>query len=123
MEKYIQMFKENKSGSLSKEVNLSKVQPELYKNIIDWAMQHEFNVSFKEKVYLYLFQHISIPKCKTCGINTPTFFTTTQGYKTFCSNKCTRNHDDTINKCKETLLKFRKEKASYVRKIWSRQLF
>jgi hypothetical protein len=103
MEKYIQMFKENPLSFL-KEVYLLKVQPELYKNIIQFAIDNNLNVKFSQKVYHYLYQLTELPKCKTCEMEIPTFNTATTGYNKFCSTKCSKLSKETTSKYKETLL-------------------
>ena len=58
-------------------------------------------LSFSEKLYWFYNKLVKRPVCKTCGgfVN---YNGLIKGYRDFCSLKCSRNNNDTIQKLKQT---------------------
>jgi hypothetical protein len=93
-------LKENKSGFKTKKEWLIKNNPDLYKKIETFSIKHN-NVSFIEKVFLYINNIKSIPKCPSCNNNTKFKGTLKRGYSEFCSIKClnsSQKHKEKIKK-------------------------
>lgn len=81
---------EDKSGRMSKESFVLKNYPEEYEEIIRFSEKSNMKeVSFKEKVYIFLNKLEYIPKCKNSKCeNTVKFVNSTVGYRDYCSKKC-----------------------------------
>lgn len=74
-----------------------------YKSVIDYTNFLDPSQPFSHRVYCYLNNISSIPKCKTCKNNTN--YNTNTGYQIYCSNTCRFADNDTIqNKKRKTNL-------------------
>jgi hypothetical protein len=94
---FIEYFSKNKI-KLS-ESSLVKVYPDLVKSI---NSDIKFDSNFPEKVYFYLYDLESRPKCKHCLENMSPFDTFSKGYHNYCSVKCSSNSIDKKNRIKDT---------------------
>lgn len=84
-------LEDNKSGWKTRETLLSKNEPEIYKLLNEYVVLHELSdLSFKEKIYLFINNLTSKPKCLNEGCNKDVKFKNTlkKGYSKFCSLKC-----------------------------------
>jgi len=92
---------EDKSGKLSKEKWLIKNNIEAYNLVINHSINN--NISFKEKVYLYIHDLNDVPICKNENCNKlPKFINKTLGYSNYCSNRCQSTSKEIIEKRKNT---------------------
>jgi hypothetical protein len=74
-------------------------------------------VSFSEAIYLIL-NNIEIPLCVNCGIKKPKFKSNTEGYKKYCSTKCSNSHIDTKqNKVNVFMERYGVENPSYIKEV------
>jgi hypothetical protein len=96
-------IKKNKSGYKTKEKWLLKHEPEIYKKIIDHTSSFNENLTFKEKIWLYINDKKEIPKCE-CNKNLKFKKSLLEGYGKYCSITCTNKSDEHKNKIKKTNL-------------------
>ncbi len=104
------LFKEpDPSGRMSKESYVVKTYPDEYKVIVEYCDSFDIkDVTFKEKVYLFLNNLNIVPVCKNKNCkNIVKYINSTLGYREYCSNRCIGS-DPNIIKIKEekSLLKF-----------------
>lgn len=91
---YLEFFtKNNKSGSKTKEKYLVMAHPEVHSLVVAYSSGHT-DLSFMERVFLFVNDMQSPPSCKTCG-GKPNFFgTLKKGYGSYCSVKCMNQNDE-----------------------------
>jgi endogenous inhibitor of DNA gyrase (YacG/DUF329 family) len=95
-------LKENKTGKYSKEKHIEKNYKNIYDDIKSYSIIYNFsNLSFKEKVYLYLNDFKQLPVCEECGKKV-NFQNSKLGYRKFCSVKCSSLNLDVQKKSKNT---------------------
>lgn len=103
-EKLIKYFTiENKNGLKTSEKYLKEKNFTLYKNIIEWCTKHNFSdVSFKEKIFIYIKQIDSHPKCNNVNCNNDVKFQNSliKGYRKYCSRECSGNACERIENVK-----------------------
>lgn len=93
---------DNKSGYKTNQKWLSKNNPDLYHKIT--TRYGKYNISFKEMVYLFIYNLNEVPVCKTCGSKVKFKGTLKKGYSQFCSIKCTNRNEDRKSKIKDKLI-------------------
>lgn len=86
-------------GYLVKERGFKKYFPELYKQFLEYKLDK--NLSFKEKLYLFLNNEYEPHHCKICS-NYVTFGNFINGYHTYCSPICELKDPDVVEKFKNT---------------------
>ncbi len=102
-----EVFKlEDKSGRMSKDSFVKKNYPEEYQMIIDFCKINNIDeISFKEKVYLFLEGKNSVPVCKNPDcLNLVKFQNSTLGYREYCSTKCISSDPNVKNLKKQKSL-------------------
>ena len=92
-------IEENRSGKKSKEVWLKKHYPDLYENIIQ---NTNWDISFVEKIYLYINNLTEPPKCLNCNKSVNFKGTLKKGYNKFCSINCLNSSNYHKEKIKKT---------------------
>jgi len=104
-EEFISLYKNNnKTGKFSKIDYIKKNIPEIYLDIINYSTVYSLlTINFKQQVYHYVNNIEKLPRCKECGSDV-IFINSTQGYRTFCSERCSTLNDDTKIKLKKTNL-------------------
>ena len=85
------LYKYSESGIKLRDINLWKKINEI-----------QYDISFKEKFYLYEMKMDMVPSCY-CGADLK-FIDMVSGYRNFCSKKCLANSIDTKRKRKETCI-------------------
>jgi hypothetical protein len=93
----------NKSGYKTKEIWVKKNEPDLYKSIINYSLQFNFELSFKEKILFYFNLKVERPKCITCGNDVKFRERFDKPYGEFCSLICINtNKDEMLKRQKKT---------------------
>lgn len=93
---------ENKNGKKTQEKYLKKKFPELYQKIIDFNKNNLHNISFKEKIWHYIYNIDTKILCKNCKKELKFKRSLSEGYGIYCSNKCANKCPDHIEKTKKT---------------------
>lgn len=91
---------DNKSGWKCVEKKLKNNFPDIHIKIINHC--NGLNISFKEKIYLTIFDLKQIPMC-SCGKNTK-FLDINRGYQKFCSRACSNKSESTKIKISESVM-------------------
>ena len=94
-------IKKNSNGSKCKENHLKKHHIDLYNDVISYTNDLK-DVTFKQKVWHYIFKKPTIPTCKNCGGELTFKRSLTEGYGKYCSFKCANTCVDRINDIKTT---------------------
>ena len=113
-----EILKENSVIRLIKSSFLEKNYNELFNNINQFKQVYynEVDLKFSQLVYNYSFDIKELPKCE-CTKNTP-FKSFSEGYRQFCSNKCSANSTEKQKKIVKTCIKKYGEKnVSLVKKV------
>lgn len=97
-------FTDNKSGKKTKEDWLKSNNRKLYDLIIQYT-SHIENLSFRERIYLYINKLPNIPKCPNCNNNVNFQDSLKRGYNKYCSIKCLNQSTEHKEKCKKTFFK------------------
>ena len=97
-------YEDNKSGYKTKEGWLSKNYPDLYNEIETFSIKHD-NISFVEKVFLFVHNQKEYPKCLFCGKPTKFKGNLKKGFSDFCSIQCLNKSSIHKDKIKETNIK------------------
>lgn len=93
------------NGKLVRATNIKKNYPNEYHNIVKYSKTHNIEeLSFPQKVWIYLHDSKGIPNCKCCS-NKVRFESYNYGYKTYCSAKCAANDKELSERKKATNLK------------------
>jgi len=92
--------KENKSGYRTIESNLKKYNNILHQDIINWNINQE--ISFKEKIYRYIYKINELPKCKICGKLVKFTDSLIYGYREYCCRECSGSSIERQNNAKES---------------------
>jgi len=97
------ILEENKNGSLLKEKSFIKTYPENYNELVIFVETNNLiDLPFREKLYLYVYELNSIPKCGHC-LNDLTFKKSfREGYGSFCSISCANKSESHKKNVKET---------------------
>ena len=83
---------------------LEKTHPDLYDDIIEYAIQIQIqDLPFNQKVYHRIF-NLEKVICQTCQKEMPKFLDFKRGYSTNCSSKCSNNSLSVQNKKKKAYL-------------------
>lgn len=96
-------LKNNKSGYKTNEKWLRKNHPDLYEAIINNSTFNE--ISFKEKIWLYINNQSIPPQCPLCGKYVNFQDTLNKGYNNFCSHACLNSSDYHKNLIKNNNIK------------------
>lgn len=97
---------DNKSGHKTKEQWFSKNHLEEYKKIIDYSLNINLELNFKEKIWFYFNKLTERPKCCTCGGEIKFRNRFDKPYGEFCKLECINNNqDEMIKRQKETFQK------------------
>lgn len=102
---YKKFFLENNSsGSKTKEDYIKKNYEEIYNEINKYITENNLSVdiSFKEKIFLFINDIKDTPKCSTCDVQLRFKKSLKEGYGKYCSIKCTNQSDDHKNKVRHT---------------------
>jgi hypothetical protein len=91
----------NKSPNKLRESYFIKYHKDLYSEIIDYT-KHINDIKFPIKVWHWVNNKPNYITCY-CGNRVSTKMNWRDGYKEFCSNKCSANSESTKNKLKKTL--------------------
>jgi hypothetical protein len=95
----------NGSGWKTTENKLSNSRPDIFKLVMDYSNLNDLNdLSFKEKVWHFINNSISVPTCNECGKLLKFKNSLNQGYGKYCSLSCTNKNKDHINSVKETII-------------------
>lgn len=98
---YLKIFTtDNKSGYKTKEKWVKENLPEVYNIIKD--EYSSLDITYKEKIYLFIHGLKNIPSCKNCGKTLKFKKSLVEGYGTYCSIKCANTCEERINKIKES---------------------
>jgi hypothetical protein len=74
--------------------------PDIHNDIIN--IYHEYNISWREMLYLYINDIKSPPLCPICG-HVARFNSVFKGYHTYCSTQCAGKSMDRLNKIHDTI--------------------
>lgn len=100
---YFLFFMDNKSGWKTQEKQLSKKEPEIYSNICEFSKKNSLNeLPFKQKVWHFIHDYPSIPKCEECRVDLTFKRSLKEGYGKYCSLSCTNKNKERIEKIKKT---------------------
>lgn len=100
---YKKFFLENnKSGYKSKESYLKNNFLDLYNNILNFNSGQLSKISFKEKIWHFINNEPTIPKCKNCQKDLKFKRSLNEGYGDYCSVLCTNTSLTHINNVKKT---------------------
>ena len=102
---YKKFFLENnKAGLKTRESYIIKNHNEIYQIINEYCDNIKLNsdISFKEKVYIFINNLTEVPICKNCGVKLKFKKSLREGYGSYCSIKCTNQHEEHKNNVKET---------------------
>lgn len=89
-------------SSRSKIMWVKKHHPDLY---IQIENNYKDNISFIEKIWLYINNMNEIPKCPICGKNTKFDGKLSRGYRTYCSIQCVNKSKSVFEKRKKSMIK------------------
>lgn len=92
IDKKTYFFEDNKSGCKTTENWLKKHNIEIYNEIMNNYKEND--ISFKEKVFLYINDLNKSPKCPVCGKKVNFNDTLNKGYNLYCSIDCTNKSED-----------------------------
>jgi len=97
----------DKLYNLTRKNYLEKNYKTIYDNLYMFKNIYYFNIElpFAQLVYLYSYDLKELPVCLKCNSNKLTFVSFSQGYKKYCSKKCSNNHQERIDKRNQTILK------------------
>jgi len=98
---------DNKSGYKTTEKWLSKNHPKLYKSIIDYSSNFNFEFSFKEKIWFFYNKLTERPKCLTCNNEVKFRGRFDNPYGEFCSIKCF--NENTVEMSKRQMKTFQEK--------------
>jgi hypothetical protein len=105
---YNKFFLENnKAGLKTREPYIEKYYNEIY-NIINLycnKINLNGNTPFKEKIFIFINKLNDIPTCKNCNKNLKFKKSLREGYGSYCSIKCTNQHEDHKNNVKKTFIR------------------
>ncbi len=93
----------NKSGYKTREKWLKDHNYDLYKKIIDNSDEND--ISFKEKVYLYIHDFKNVPRCPYCNKKVHFKSDLKKGYNKYCSIQCLNKSKEHKEKIKQTYIK------------------
>jgi hypothetical protein len=97
---------DNKSGYKTTEKWVSKNLPELFNSIINFSIQSESIISFKERLWLFFHNQNCRPKCKNCGKEVKFRNRLDLPYGEFCTIECfNSNKEEIISRQKITFQK------------------
>lgn len=97
---------DNKSGYKTTEKWLSKNEPDIYIQIIDYSKNLNIDLSFKEKIYFYFHKMTQRPRCICCGDEIKFRERFDKPYGDFCSLSCANeSKDELVKRQKETFNK------------------
>lgn len=102
---YKKFFLENnKAGLKTRESYIIKNHNEIHQIINEYCDNINLNgdISFKEKVYIFINNLTEVPICKNCGVKLKFKKSLREGYGSYCSIKCTNQHEEHKNNVKET---------------------
>jgi hypothetical protein len=102
---YKKFFLENnKAGLKTRESYIIKNHNEIHQIINEYCDNINLNgdISFKEKVYIFVNNLTEVPICKNCGVKLKFKKSLREGYGSYCSIKCTNQHEEHKNNVKET---------------------
>jgi len=102
---YKKFFLENnKAGLKTRESYIIKNHNEIYQIINEYCDNIKLNsdISFKVKVYIFINNLTEVPICKNCGVILKFKKSLREGYGSYCSIKCTNQHEEHKNNVKET---------------------
>lgn len=96
---------DNKSGHKTKETYLLNKYPDIHKKVVDFC-DNDFLKSkpFKEKVWHFIYEKKTQPKCGECGKDLKFKRSLKEGYGKYCSLTCTNKNKEHIDKVKTTNL-------------------
>lgn len=86
----------------TKEKNVEKDTPDLYKAIMAHCCTNLQNISFPNKIWHYFNNIHTVKKCEHCLINNCRWVSLQEGYKKHCSNACSYASGDRVKKAKLT---------------------
>ncbi len=92
----------NNNGLRSTENYIKNSHPDDYNKIVEYSKKFNEDISWGEKLYLYLNNLSKIPCCLNCGESVE-FFNFRAGYREFCSGSCSVNSPQTQLKRHNTL--------------------
>lgn len=111
---------DNKSGKKFKEDFLKKYYFKLYTDIFN--KYENFNIPFKEKIYMYIHNMDTIPLCNTCGNILKYTNKYERGYGKFCSLDCTNKNKERKEKIKHNnFIKYGVESHNQVESVKQRK--
>ena len=97
---------DNKSGWKCVEKKLRNKYPCIHELIINFSDNNNLDdLPFKQKVYHFIHDLTSIPKCKICGKELKFGRSISEGYGVYCSKICSNLCDDRKDKIVQTNLK------------------
>ena len=102
---YKKFFLENnKAGLKTRESYIEKNYNEIYNSINLYCDSINLNgvIPFKEKIYIFINKLSNTPICKNCNKKLKFKKSLREGYGSYCSIKCTNQHEDHKNNVKET---------------------
>lgn len=102
--KYKEFFlNDNKSGWKTCENKLKKNEYDLYNKIISYSNNYDLmDLTFKEKIWFFINNIKTKPKCLECEKLLKFGKSLNNGYPKYCSLKCTNKNSEHIKKIKET---------------------
>ena len=94
---------DNKNGLKTIETYLIIKETILYNNIIEWNSNNK-DISFKEKIYRYIYKIKEMPKCENLNCSHEVKFTNSliKGYRNYCSRTCSGSSKERIENTKKT---------------------
>lgn len=97
----------NSSGNKTKETFLLKNHKEIYEKIILYIKENNLNenLSFKEKIFLFMNDIKEEPKCENCNEKLKFKKSLKEGYGVYCSLKCTNQSEKHKENIKNTFNK------------------
>lgn len=102
---YKKFFLENnKAGLKTRESYIIKKHNDTYQIINEYCDNINLNgdIPFKEKIYIFINNLTEVPICKNCGVKLKFKKSLREGYGSYCSIKCTNQHEEHKNNVKET---------------------
>jgi hypothetical protein len=95
---------ENKNGKKTQEIFLKKKYPDLYEKIINFCSKNLGDISFKEKVWHFIYNVDDKVLCKHCKKELKFKRSLSEGYGIYCSISCGNKCPEHIKKVKNTCI-------------------
>lgn len=96
--KYVNLYTSYDGNKGNYHWKVKSKYPRFYGKVLNF-----FGSGFNQKIYNIIYDISSVPLCKTCNIKPVSFKNIEEGYKTYCSDKCSYSDADLIERRQNTM--------------------